>query len=199
MILLAVDTAGPRLQLALLRADNSIDSVVEDLAKGHAEILFGRIDTLLARNGLSYRDLRRIAVTTGPGSFTGLRIGMSAARGLGLALSIPVIGVPSLLAISLEAPPSEGEHPFSVAVPAGRGGTYHQHFSAPGRPAGDPELIEGDWLNGGQPDLVGPFCDIERLARFAADADPADYPPNPTYVRDADAKPQNKARVARLS
>ena len=62
----------------------SVDTEIIDLARGHAEILFGKIAGLLTRNGLEYAGLTHIAVTTGPGSFTGLRIGLSAARGLGL-------------------------------------------------------------------------------------------------------------------
>ena len=76
--LLAIDTAGPRLQLAL-RVDGAVDVSIDEIAQGHAEVLFPRIDALLARNGLTYADLERVAVTTGPGSFTGLRIGISAA------------------------------------------------------------------------------------------------------------------------
>jgi len=100
-ITLAIDTAAPRLQLGLVHPDGRADSIIEDIAIGHAERLFGCLETLLARNGLAYSDLGRVASTTGPGSFTGLRIGLSAARGIGLARGIPVIGVPSLLALSL--------------------------------------------------------------------------------------------------
>lgn len=66
-ITLAIDTAAPRLQLALLLADGHCEVLVEDIAKGHAEILFNRINTLLARNGAGYDALARIATTTGPG------------------------------------------------------------------------------------------------------------------------------------
>ena len=76
--LLAIDTAGPRLQLALL-VDERVETVIEDMAQGQAERIFPAIQQLLDRNGATYDDLDRIAVTTGPGSFTGLRIGLSAA------------------------------------------------------------------------------------------------------------------------
>src|SRR5262245_17922178 len=99
---LAIDTAGPRLQLALLIGERT-DTLVEDMAQGQAERLFPALEELLARNNTAYADLDRVAVTTGPGSFTGLRIGLSAARGLRLALGIPVVGVPTLFAISLNA------------------------------------------------------------------------------------------------
>ncbi len=116
-ITLAIDTAAPRLQLALLRADGETDVSLDDIATGHAEILFDRLAALLARNGLGHADIKRIAVTTGPGSFTGLRIGLSAARGLGLARKLPVIGVPSLFALSLEV----ADGPVTVLLDARRG------------------------------------------------------------------------------
>ena len=198
-VVLAIDTAAPRLQLAVLRADGTVDTSVDDLAQGHAEIIFPRIAALLDRNHLSYDDLTRIAVTTGPGSFTGLRIGLSAARGLGLALDIPVVGVPSLLAISLAAPV---ERPVAVLLDARRHEAYFQNFAAPGEELGEPLILPmaeaRTKVAAGATVVESPFADIGILARFAATADPAEFPPEAAYIRDADAKPQDKARVARL-
>lgn len=196
-VLLAIDTAAPRLQLALLVNDRA-DVLVEDMAQGQAERIFPAIDELLARNGLAYKDLTRIAVTTGPGSFTGLRIGLSGARGLGLALGIPVIGVPSLLALSLTAQCD----PVAVLLDARRDEAYFQLFSGSGIPVGEPQLLPMDEARRRMPPataaITSPLVDIAALARFAATADPAGYPPEAAYVRDADAKPQEKFRVARL-
>lgn len=196
--LLAIDTAAPRLQLALQMPDGRIDSSVDDIAQGHAEILFSRIDTLLERNGLAYERLTRVAVTTGPGSFTGLRIGLSAARGLGLARAIPVLGIPTLLALSLAAPE---EGPVSVLVDARRDEAYFQRFLTHGVPADAarllPMAVAREAVESGDLLLDSPFVDIARLARFAALADPALYPPEAAYIRSADAKPQHKGRVAR--
>jgi tRNA threonylcarbamoyl adenosine modification protein YeaZ len=190
-ILLAIDTVAPRLQLALLRADGTIDTSVDEIAQGHAELIFPRIEALLARNGVTYADLTRIAVTTGPGSFTGLRIGLSAARGLGLARNVPVIGVPSLFAISLSQPA-----PVAVLLDARRGEAYFQLF--PDDP--EPQLLPMDVARGKIPSAVpvieSPFVDIALVARYAKTA-PAGAPPEATYVRDADAKPQEKFKVAR--
>jgi tRNA threonylcarbamoyl adenosine modification protein YeaZ len=195
--LLAIDTAASRLQLALLRGE-SVDVSVDEIAQGHAEILFDRIAALLARNGIEYADLTRLAVTTGPGSFTGLRIGLSAARGLALALGIPVIGVPSLTAISLAA--SAGELVF-VLLDARRNEAYFQRFAGPGAPETAPELLPMDVARGAIPPGVGviesPFCDIAALAHFAAGLSPARFPPEACYVRSADAKPQDGAKIAR--
>jgi tRNA threonylcarbamoyl adenosine modification protein YeaZ len=196
-VLLAIDTAAPRLQLALL-VDDRADVLVEDMAQGQAERIFPAIDELLARNGLAYKDLTRIAVTTGPGSFTGLRIGLSGARGLGLALGIPVIGIPSLLAVSLTAQCD----PVAVLLDARRDEAYFQLFSGPGIPVGEPQLLPMDEARRRMPPataaITSPLVDIAALARFAATADPASYLPEAAYVRDADAKPQEKFRVARL-
>lgn len=198
-IVLAIDTAAPRLQLALLRPDSAVDCSVDELAQGHAELLFPRLDALLDRNGMAYGDLDRVAVTTGPGSFTGLRIGLSAARGLGLALGIPVAGVPSLFALSLAAPAGK---PVAVLLDARRGEAYFQTFAAPGQPTGDARLLPMDearaLVPAGATLLESPFVDIALLARFAAEADPAAFPPEASYVRGADAKPQDRARVARM-
>jgi tRNA threonylcarbamoyladenosine biosynthesis protein TsaB len=195
---LAIDTAAPRLQLALF-VDDRVDVSIDDLAQGHAELLFARLAALLHRNNLIYGDLTRIAVTTGPGSFTGLRIGLAAARGLGLALNIPVLGVPSLQALSLHAKPG---HPTAVLVDARRGEAYFQRFFGPGEPWGAPLLLPFEearrLVQFGVTPIETPFCDIAALARYASDLNPELFPPEASYVRSADAKPQDKARVARV-
>lgn len=196
--LLAIDTAAPRLQLALLIGE-SADTLVEGMAQGQAERILPAVGELLARNGLAYADLRRIAVTTGPGSFTGLRIGLSAARGLGLALEIPVLGIPSLLALSLPAQCRAA----AVLLDARRDEAYFQVFSGPAIPVGGPELLPMDEARrrvpAGAELFTSPFVDITALARLAVHLDPVAYPPDAAYVRGADAKPQDKFRVARVA
>ena len=196
-VLLAIDTAAPRLALAVQR-DGQVDTLVEDMATGQAERLFPALAELLARAGVTYADLARIAVTTGPGSFTGLRIGLSAARGLGLALRIPVLGIPSLLALSLTA----DRAPVAVLLDARRGEAYVQIFSGPGTPLGAAALLPMEQARrlvppGTEP-IASPLVDIAALARFAAKAEPSHYPPEAAYIRDADAKPQEKFRIARV-
>jgi tRNA threonylcarbamoyladenosine biosynthesis protein TsaB len=199
-ITLAIDTAAPRLQLALLMADGTDDISVDEIATGHAELIFARIAALLARNDLAYSDLARVAVTTGPGSFTGLRIGLSAARGLGLARAIPVIGVPSLLAISLSAPAGK---PVTVLLDARRAEAYLQTFSAPGIVMTPAQIVPMDIARSrilpGSILIEQPFVDVERLVHYGAVADPEAHPPEAAYVRDADAKPQTAARIARIT
>jgi tRNA threonylcarbamoyladenosine biosynthesis protein TsaB len=197
-VILAIDTAAPRLALALLLEGDRVDTLVEDMATGQAERLFPALDELLERSGAAYTDLTRIAVTTGPGSFTGLRIGLSAARGLALALDIPVLGIPSLFALSLTAQCD----PVAVLLDARRGEAYFQTFSGPGIPIRDAALLPIDEAHKlvppGSATITSPLVDIAALARFAATADPADYPPEAAYIRDAGAKPQEKFRIPRV-
>lgn len=196
-ITLAIDTAAPRLQLAVLRADGHTDVSIDDIATGHAEILFDRLAALLARNALTHADIARIAVTTGPGSFTGLRIGLSAARGLGLARKLPVLGIPSLLALSLGV----ASGPVTVLLDARRGEAYFQVFSAPGRAETEPMLLPIEEARArvasGTTLIESPFVDLSAMVRFAATADAEKYPPHAAYIRDADAKPQDASRIPR--
>ena len=196
-VTLAIDTAAPRLQLALLRADGGVDLSLDDIATGHAEILFSRLEALLKRNDLGHADVQRIAVTTGPGSFTGLRIGLSAARGLGLARKLPVLGIPSLLALSLGV----AQGPIAVLLDARRGEAYFQAFASPGTALTPPRLLPMEdarsLVPGGATLIESPFVAMAAMVRFAAAADPALYPPHAAYIRDADAKPQNAARIPR--
>jgi tRNA threonylcarbamoyladenosine biosynthesis protein TsaB len=195
-ITLAIDTAAPRLQLGLLLDDGRTDVSVDEIATGHAELIFGRIAELLERNGLGYADLERVVTTTGPGSFTGLRIGLSAARGIGLARSIPVVGVSSLVALSLGT-----TGPATVLLDARRDEAYFQTFAGPGQPMteGDlvPMVIAQAAIVPGTTLITSPFLDIAALVRFGAALDPAGNPPEPNYIRDADAKPQTAARIER--
>lgn len=197
-ITLAIDTAAPRLQLGLLLADGRVDVSVDEIATGHAELIFDRIAQLLGRNGVGYADLQRVASTTGPGSFTGLRIGLSAARGIGLARAIPVIGVPSLLALSLGV-----EGPSTVLLDARRGEAYLQNFLEAGQPTDEARLLPMEAARAavvpGAALIESPYVDIALVARHAAQADPRNYLPEAAYVRDADAKPQGAARIARLN
>ena len=196
-VLLGLDTSGPRLQLAL-RAGQITHQFVQDIAKGHAEILFDCLAQFLADNGLTYSKITKIITTTGPGSFTGLRIGIAAARGLGLARQVPVLGIPNLLALSLE----ETKTNFAIVVDARRGQFYAQHFKSAGVALSDPELIDQkifdtDYALTCASIITDPKVNMGTLMKFCENLDAKEYPPTPTYVREADAKPQTKLRIAR--
>lgn len=186
---LAIDTSGPYLQVGILQAGSNAIVISEDLPKGHAEQLFDRLDRVLGQANLTFKDIARIVVTLGPGSFTGLRIGIAAARGFGVALNIPVIGIPNLVALSLE----QGAEPHTILVDAKREQMYEQEFLSAGVPKSAGKLVPVD----GREMQTAPKVSIEAMLTFASECDPADWLPNPTYIRAADAKPQTRNLIAR--
>ena len=96
--LLAIDSAGAACSAAVWHDGQLAASRLERMARGQSERLLPLIEEAMAESGLGYADLAAIAVTTGPGGFTGARIGLAAARGLALASGKPAIGVGSFLA-----------------------------------------------------------------------------------------------------
>ena len=198
MITLALDTATDRCTVAATDGTRVVERHL-DGARQHARSVLGLTDELLAELGATPRDITRMLTADGPGSFTGLRIGLSAARGLGLALGVPVIGVPSLLALSLPVSYNRA----AVLLDARRDEAYFQAFSGPAIPASEPQLLPMAEARARIPPgaevLTTPFVDIAALARLAATLDPEAYPPEASYIRDADAKPQEKFRVARVT
>src|SRR6185312_10742192 len=105
MIVLAIDCAASLCAACVYDAvaKKELGRNVLDLGKGHAEHLMAVIADALNASGVGYADLNAIAVSSGPGSFTGVRVGVSTARGLALALKIPAIGVTTLEALAGEA------------------------------------------------------------------------------------------------
>ena len=102
--LLALDTAADVCAVGIHRADRTLAARCEDMTHGHAESLAPMIADCLREAGMAgLADLQGIAVTRGPGTFTGLRIGLAAARGLGLATGLPVVGVTSFEAVAARA------------------------------------------------------------------------------------------------
>jgi tRNA threonylcarbamoyladenosine biosynthesis protein TsaB len=134
MKLLAIDTTLETCSVAVLLDDALAAHRAEQIGRGHAEALMPMIDTVLAEAGAGYADLDAVAVTTGPGSFTGQRVGLSAARGIGLARSIPVKGVTTLgaMAYGLIADGLvQDDEDILVALDARRNEVYLQHFQTP--------------------------------------------------------------------
>src|SRR3978361_482116 len=100
MLILAIDTALDACAAAVLDTDTSqlVAQESQAMKRGHAEALMPLIARVMKESGIAFSSLDRIAVTTGPGSFTGLRVGLSAARGIALAAEKPVVGVTTLTA-----------------------------------------------------------------------------------------------------
>ena len=92
-LIVAFDTSAAHCAAALLSGDRVLAARAEEMGRGQAERLMPLLEEMLADAGAAWRDLARIGVGVGPGNFTGIRISVSAARGLALALGVPAIGV----------------------------------------------------------------------------------------------------------
>jgi len=104
------------------------------MKRGHAEALMPLIARVMAASGVAFAALDRIAVTTGPGSFTGLRVGLSAARGIALAADKPVVGLTTLTAYAAPFVAENGEYPIVSAIDARHDHVYFQVVSGNGNP-----------------------------------------------------------------
>ena len=106
---------------------------------GHAEALLPMIDDIMSAAGLSASALNCVAVTTGPGSFTGIRVGIAGARGIAFAGGLPLIGVSSFEAVAEAVPAiTLGDRPLLVALESRRADLYIQLFDAAHRPLSEP-------------------------------------------------------------
>jgi tRNA threonylcarbamoyladenosine biosynthesis protein TsaB len=146
MALLAIDTSLTACSAALLPqgADGAIQRF-EPMTRGHAEAIFPMIEAVMAEAGCRYGDLEKIAVTVGPGSFTGIRAGVAAARGLALAAKRPAVGVGTLEVMARGAgrllPPVMRGRGFAVVHDARRDEVYFQQFDAEGTAAAAPRVL----------------------------------------------------------
>lgn len=227
MLLLAIDTAGPNCAVALARASDGEAQVFaraeERIGRGHAERLAPMVDATLASAGIGYADLGRVAATVGPGSFTGVRVGIAFVRGLGVALDIAVVGVGSLDALALPLARRDAGTVAAV-LDARRGEVYAlardlgtgaviveaqalrledlafrlSHAERPIVLAGSAARLVGDLLPIPQPEIANEreSPDIADVAALALSAEKYG-PPEPFYARGADAKPQLGKAVAR--
>lgn len=165
-MLLAVDTSTRYVGVALYNGDLVISEEVWTSRDYHTVELAPAIDHMMARAGIGMEDLRAIAVATGPGSFTGLRIGMAFAKGICLGRHLPLIGVPTL-DVMAAAQPLE-DLPLVIALRAGRGRLavgWYRAVSGNWQPGGDIELLTVQKLSAKitHPTLVcGEFTAEER-------------------------------------
>jgi tRNA threonylcarbamoyladenosine biosynthesis protein TsaB len=127
LLILALDTATLVSSVALATADRLVAELTLQTKKTHSELLMTHIAQIIEMSGTTKEDLTAIAVSIGPGSFTGLRIGLSTAKALAYALQIPVIGVPTLAALAYACP-----FPGAMLAPmmdAQKGNIYEALFS----------------------------------------------------------------------
>lgn len=135
-MILALDTCLTACSAAVVESDGVLASRSEPMERGHQERLGPLVAEVMA--GLDFAELERIGVTVGPGSFTGLRVGLAFAKGLGLALGRPVTGVGTLQALAAGEPGSA-----AAVVDARRGQVYLQAF-IDGAPATEPEALTAE-------------------------------------------------------
>ncbi|HEU5017392.1 MAG TPA: tRNA (adenosine(37)-N6)-threonylcarbamoyltransferase complex dimerization subunit type 1 TsaB [Pseudolabrys sp.] len=227
MRLLAIDTALEACSAAVLdtQAGGIVAQETSMMTRGHAEALLPLLRRVVEQSGGSFADLDRIAVTTGPGSFTGLRVGIAAARGLALAAGKPVVGLSTLAAFAAPCVAENDALPVVAAVDARHEHVYVQVYGpggatlvaprlAPLREAvlraaasGAPrltgnaaELLAAAWPPDERPPaavLASRAPGIDWVARLGVVADPRKAPARPLYLRAPDARPQNASRLPR--
>jgi len=179
MRILAVDTCLPACSVAILDGERLLDRISEPMLRGHQERLAPMVEQAMTRAGLAFGALDRIAVTLGPGSFTGLRVGLSFAKGLGVALKIPVSGVSALEALAHGLPGR-----VIAMVDARRGQAYWQAFTdgaAACAPRATAVADAAAHFRAGPQIVIGPGANL--LTAFFPDADLRTIPaPDPVAV-----------------
>ncbi len=139
MKLLALDAATTSCSVACWSGGAVIAQREETADRRQAEILMPMVQSAMREAGFDYNMLDLIAVTIGPGSFTGVRIGLAAARGIALASGLPLTGVTTLQALAAAPSPDERQGgPILAVLDARRGQLYGQFFDINGDPASDP-------------------------------------------------------------
>ncbi|MBB3287434.1 MULTISPECIES: tRNA (adenosine(37)-N6)-threonylcarbamoyltransferase complex dimerization subunit type 1 TsaB [Rhizobium] len=217
MIVLALDTAGVDCAAAVYDSgsDSVMGEVTETIGRGHAEHLMHVVDEALAKAGTALSAIERVVVTVGPGSFTGIRIGVAAARGFALSLNVPAIGVTTLEVMAATARAQNPGKSVLAAIDAKREEIYLQSFAADGNPLDEARAVTIDEARA----IAGAFDGMvtgTAVARLS-DAPPAERPdafpiatvarlgagkpagekPKPLYLRGPDARPQAGYAIAR--
>ncbi|MDB5547994.1 MAG: peptidase glycoprotease [Tardiphaga sp.] len=227
MLILAIDTALDVCAAGIL--DTVSGQLIAHrsvrMARGHAEALMPLIVEVMKQGRVGFGALDRIAVTTGPGSFTGLRVGLSAARGLALAASKPVVGVTTLTAFAAAVISETGRNPVISVIDARHDHVYVQVVSGNGASLIRPKILPIDKVleasRYGTPIIVGnaaqlladrwpadvppvlvdpkPAPEITWIAWLGAAVNPASGPARPFYLRAPDAKPQTSTALPRAA
>jgi tRNA threonylcarbamoyl adenosine modification protein YeaZ len=226
MRVLAIDTALAACSAAILDTANGGIVVSESLpmTRGHAEALIPLLARIAAEARMAFRDFDRIVVTTGPGSFTGLRVGIAAARGIALSIGKPAVGVSTLSVYAAPYLADDENVPVVVAIDARHQHVFLEAFGPGGRTVVAPRLAplrEAARAAGDAPArIVGSAAqavadaltatdatpilidqrgapDIGWVARMGAALPEGQSPPKPQYLRAPDAQPQNAAQLPR--
>jgi len=226
MRVLAIDTALEACSAAVLDTERGGILASESVAmvRGHAETLMPLVARVMHDATLEFSELDRIAVTVGPGSFTGLRVGVSAARGIAVAAGKPAVGLTTLAAYAAPYIAADDETPLLAAIDARNEQVYMQLFGTGGRPLTQPRLAP--LRDAVRAATSGPARIVGSAAAMLAAAWPANEPrpavvdaarapvidwvahlgaaaaqalalPKPLYLRAPDARPQDAAHLPR--
>jgi tRNA threonylcarbamoyladenosine biosynthesis protein TsaB len=225
MRVLAIDTALEACSVAVLDTGHGkVASESLPMVRGHAEALMPLIARVMAQAEVPFSALDRIGVTTGPGSFTGLRVGISAARGIALAAGKPAFGLTTLASLAAPRLAEDDKTSVAVAIDARHQHVYLQVFGPGGRAPTAPRIasvadavqiasqgpvrvvgtgatmLAAAWPATEPPplsvdDLRAP--DIVWVGRLAVTAGDEALTPKPLYLRAPDAQPQAAARLPR--
>lgn len=222
--ILAMDTALNAASACVYEdgAETSQASETILMQRGHAEALLPLIDRVVAQVEGGFAALGRVAVTVGPGSFTGLRVGIAAARAIGLACKVPVVGVSTLAALAAPLILAQKPGLIAAAIDAGHGNVYFAAFSADGKASVAPRIVSARdavrllgtgpirmagsgapmlaieaWSTHLTAEVVGEIGipDIAIVAKLGLLADPAAAPARPLYLKAPDIKSQETSRV----
>ena len=225
MRVLAIDTALETCAAAVLDTEpGKMASESLPMLRGHAEALVPLVQRVMKQADMPFSALDRIAVTTGPGSFTGLRVGIAAARGIALAAGKPAVGVTTLAAYAAPYIAENDQISVAVAIDARHEHVYLQVFGPGGRTHVAPRIIglrdAARAAAHGQTRIVGTGArmlaaawpagepapvvvedkrapDIIWVGRLGVATEPGANAPKPLYLRAPDAQPQDAARLPR--
>jgi tRNA threonylcarbamoyl adenosine modification protein YeaZ len=225
MRVLAIDTALEACAAAVLDTESGrVASESQAMVRGHAEALMPLIGRVMRQANLPFSALDRIAVTVGPGSFTGMRVGISAARGIALATGKPAVGVTTLQAYAAPILAADDQATVAVTIDARHNHVYLQVYGPGGQMTVSPRLAsipdvlrlantEQLYVIGTGAEMVTAVWppratlpvkidgrrapDIAWVGRVAAVAQETGVPPKPLYLRAPDARPQDAARLLR--
>jgi tRNA threonylcarbamoyladenosine biosynthesis protein TsaB len=153
LLLLAIDTALDQTAVCLFdtRSSQVLAEDSEAMQRGHAEALLPMVERVFTSSGIARDAVERVAVTIGPGSFTGLRIGISMARGIALALDVPVVGIGTMAAFAADALIQQPDQPVAVVLDAKNEQVYLQFMTSTGTAQG--------------PAIAMPIADAAKLLR----------------------------------
>ena len=226
MRILAIDTALGACSACVVDAATAMPLASEQIAmeRGHAEALMPLIERVMNATDGGFASLSRVAATIGPGSYTGLRVGISAARAIALAAGIPAVGVTTLAATAAPLIWREAGRVIAVALDARHGQVWFQALSPEGKPLVSIRQVSyrdaARAIGAGPVSLVGSAAlavaneawaigldalvldeskapDVTWVARLGLIADPQAAPPRPLYLKAPETTPQDRARLPR--